>query len=306
MPDSPASPTPYEVLGVAATASHAELRRAYRRLLRETHPDTGGNPARFHAVQKAWQRIGEPTARVTWDKRHSTSFRPMDPTVPTGPPPAKRQRPEGSALRARSYGHPGGQARERFLALMREWAGRGPALGDPYDVALVRSAPGEIRHLMAKALAEEATARAVSTLGIGYTIWNDVDAGGGKIDHVVLGPAGLFAITSEDWGSEVRLVRGELDGGALPPGSQPIRTLTRRSRALGRQLGVRFTAALIVVPDDALQDPVTAIGRKGDVAVARLSLLPLILRDGVGRGERLSIEDVFDVRTRLQHGIRFV
>ena len=306
MPDSPASPTPYEVLGVSATASHAELRRAYRRLLRETHPDTGGNPARFHAVQKAWQRIGEPTARVTWDKRHSTSFRPMDPTVPTGPPPAKRQRPEGSALRARSYGHPGGQARERFLALMREWAGRGPALGDPYDVALVRSAPREIRHLMAKALAEEATARAVSTLGIGYTIWNDVDAGGGKIDHVVLGPAGLFAITSEDWGSEVRLVRGELDGGALPPGSQPIRTLTRRSRALGRQLGVRFTAALIVVPDDALQDPVTAIGRKGDVAVARLSLLPLILRDGVGRGERLSIEDVFDVRTRLQHGIRFV
>lgn len=306
MPDSPASPTPYEVLGVAAAASHAELRRAYRRLLRETHPDTGGNPARFHAVQKAWQRIGEPTARVTWDKRHSTSFRPMDPTVPTGPPPAKRQRPEGSALRARSYGHPGGQARERFLALMREWAGRGPALGDPYDVALVRSAPREIRHLMAKALAEEATARAVSTLGIGYTIWNDVDAGGGKIDHVVLGPAGLFAITSEDWGSEVRLVRGELDGGALPPGSQPIRTLTRRSRALGRQLGVRFTAALIVVPDDALQDPVTAIGRKGDVAVARLSLLPLILRDGVGRGERLSIEDVFDVRTRLQHGIRFV
>ena len=306
MPDSPASPTPYEVLGVAAAASHAELRRAYRRLLRETHPDTGGNPARFHAVQKAWQRIGEPTARVTWDKRHSTSFRPMDPTVPTGPPPAKRQRPEGSALRARSYGHPGGQARERFLALMREWAGRGHALGDPYDVALVRSAPREIRHLMAKALAEEATARAVSTLGIGYTIWNDVDAGGGKIDHVVLGPAGLFAITSEDWGSEVRLVRGELDGGALPPGSQPIRTLTRRSRALGRQLGVRFTAALIVVPDDALQDPVTAIGRKGDVAVARLSLLPLILRDGVGRGERLSIEDVFDVRTRLQHGIRFV
>ena len=306
MPDSPASPTPYEVLGVSATASHAELRRAYRRLLRETHPDTGGNPARFHAVQKAWQRIGEPTARVTWDKRHSTSFRPMDPTVPTGPPPAKRRRPEGSALRARSYGHPGGQARERFLALMREWAGRGPALGDPYDVALVRSAPREIRHLMAKALAEEATARAVSTLGIGYTIWNDVDAGGGKIDHVVLGPAGLFAITSEDWGSEVRLVRGELDGGALPPGSQPIRTLTRRSRALGRQLGVRFTAALIVVPDDALQDPVTAIGRKGDVAVARLSLLPLILRDGVGRGERLSIEDVFDVRTRLQHGIRFV
>ena len=53
MPDSPVSATPYEVLGVAAAATQDELRVAYRRLLRETHPDTGGDSARFIAVQLA-------------------------------------------------------------------------------------------------------------------------------------------------------------------------------------------------------------------------------------------------------------
>ncbi|MEO7147013.1 MAG: DnaJ domain-containing protein, partial [Terrimesophilobacter sp.] len=226
MTDSPASPTPYEILGVAASASQAELRRAYRRLLRESHPDTGGNPARFDAVQQAWKRIGETGAREVWDLGdHSRDSSPSAPARPAGP------RQEGSSVRARSYGHPGGQARERYLTLVREWAGRGAELPDPYDPALVRSAPREIRHQLANALAEEATARAVSGLGIGYTIWNGVRAKTGRIDHIVLGPAGLFAIMSEDWGSEVRMVRGELKADGIVPPDQPARTLSRTARA---------------------------------------------------------------------------
>src|SRR3954452_17475288 len=70
MPDSPMSASPYEVLGVPATASDDDLRRAYRRLLRETHPDTGGDPQRFIAVQVAWERIGSPDARRRYDAGH--------------------------------------------------------------------------------------------------------------------------------------------------------------------------------------------------------------------------------------------
>lgn len=303
MSDSPASPTPYEILGVAADASHAELRKAYRRLLRETHPDTGGDPARFNAVQDAWARIGEPGTRVRWDRGRSAAGHGGSGAAGE---PARRSAANNSSPRARTYGHPGGYARERFLVLMREWAGRGATLDDPYDPALVRSAPRELRHLLADALAEEATVRAVSSLGIGYTIWSDVATERGKLDHVILGPAGLFAVMSEDWGSPVRLVRGELDGEGLNPGEQPARDLARRARSLGREVRVRFTATLIVVPDDHLAEPVSRIGRKNDAAIVRLSVLPMVLRDGLGGGQRLSIEDVFDVRTRLQHGIRFV
>ena len=73
MSDSPASPTPYEVLGVRPDATHDELRRAYRRLLRETHPDTGGTAAAFQAVQEAWELIGDPEDRARYDRGESIS-----------------------------------------------------------------------------------------------------------------------------------------------------------------------------------------------------------------------------------------
>lgn len=54
---------PYEILGVSPDASTDEIRRAYRQRARETHPDHGGNPDEFQAVQMAWEvlRDGEPT-----------------------------------------------------------------------------------------------------------------------------------------------------------------------------------------------------------------------------------------------------
>ncbi len=308
MSESPASSTPYEVLGVSRDASQAELRRAYRRLLRETHPDTGGDPARFHAVQQAWKRIGDVQARKRWDAGDPPSGHARFDVNSSGESDSDVTRAASarSGVRARSYGHPGGAARERFLVLIREWAGRGNEPEDPYDPALVRAAPKEIRHLLARALAEEATSRAVLGLGIGYTIWNSVTTGRGKVDHVVLGPAGLFAIMSEDWGCPVRLVRGELAGESVPAGRQPVRELAKAARNLGRIARVRFTGTLIVLPDDSLDEPVVRIGKRNDAALVRRSFLPTVLRDGLGGGQRLSIEDVFDVRTRLQQSLKFV
>lgn len=304
MSDSPAAPTPYEVLGVDPGASDAELKRAYRRLLRKTHPDTGGDPARFHSVQQAWERIGDKVARARWDAGNVVPDRTSPPR--TAGSASSTSRTTGSSVRARAYGHPGGFARERFLVLMREWAGRGNEPDDPYDPALVRTAPRSLRHLLAKALAEEATARAVSSLGIGYTIWSGVATSHGSLDHAVLGPAGLFTVMSEDWGSRVRLVRGDLVGDGIPAGETPVRTLTRRARAFGRSSRVRSTGSIVVVPDADLDEPIVRIGRKNDAAVVRLSTLPMVLRDGLGGGQRLSIEDVFDVRTRIQQSVNFV
>ncbi|MFX7949515.1 hypothetical protein ABTK52_19290, partial [Acinetobacter baumannii] len=64
--------------------------------------------------------------------------------------------------RARAFGQPGGWRRERYLTLIREWVGRGAEIADPYAADLVRAAPRDIRHLLADALAEEATARIVA------------------------------------------------------------------------------------------------------------------------------------------------
>jgi hypothetical protein len=310
MSDSPLSDSPYEVLGVPADADATTLRIAYRRALRLTHPDTGGDPTRFHAVQIAWELVGTPEARAAFD-RGSGSGATAGPTraawAPAAPTPRRDSRPL-----ARSYGHPGGLSRERYLALIREWAGRGVTVEDPYDPALVRRAPRDIRHVLADALAEEATARSLATLGIAYTVWHDIatDAAGPgeppKLDHIVLGPTGLFMIQSEDWGDTVGIRRGELTGDALA-GERPMRALAARAKAIGRAARVKPTALLIVVPDEHAEEPLHVGGsvRGAVVALVRRSRLASAVREGLPGSAHLGGTEVMEVRSRLQAVVRF-
>jgi molecular chaperone DnaJ len=315
MPESPAQVTPYQVLGVAPTVDHDELRRAYRRKLRETHPDTGGDAVRFAAVQRAWQRVGDPDDRAAYDRGASSpsgsAAWPTDGSSSawaSGSGSTSRQ--QHTRPRARLYGHPGGAARETYLRLIREWAGRGPDLPDPYDPALVRSAPLEIRLTLAKAIAEEETSVVLADLGIGFTVWNDVDPGRDedKIDHVVLGPTGLYALRSEDRGGSVSVSRGEVTGENFGDREQPIRSLVRSARALGRTARVKFTGVAIIVPDGSLESEFEEVGRarSPEAFVLGRSRLPHFLRAGSADTPIVGGTESFEVRTRLQAAVRFV
>jgi hypothetical protein len=310
--DSPLSASAYEVLAVEPDADDETLRRAYRLRLRQTHPDTGGDAALFIQVQRAWELIGTPEARAAYDRGHGFGATPAAQwSAPSGDgwrPPAART---DTRPRARSYGHPGGWRRERYLDLMREWVGRGVTLEDPYDPALVRSAPQHLRRLLADALAEEATARVVADLGMGYTVWHDVAAAGrdadpdAKIDHIVLGPSGLYGILSEDFGGPARIRRGEFVGDGVP--GAPIAQLLARMRVVARAAGVRFSGAIVVLPDDDVLDPIEEIGkvRGVRVAVVSRSALATVLRRGITGARDVGGNEVFDVRTRLQQAVRF-
>jgi hypothetical protein len=305
MSDSPLSASPYEVLGVAASATEDELRRAYRRRLRETHPDTGGRAAEFTAVQLAWEQIGTVSARQAYDGGHGTTETHTTFEAQTARP-RRDTRPS-----ARSYGHPGGWRRERYLALIREWVGRGPEIPNPYDPLLVRRAPREIRHVLADALAEEETARSLAALGIAFTVWHDVATPGGpdeKIDHVVLGPSGLFALLSEDWCGPVKVKKGELIGEAIPAGEHPLHSLASRARSVSRAARVRFDAVVIVVPDEATDAGLTLIGRMRGVptALVQSSRLAELMRNGLPGTPAIGGGELFEIRTRLQSTIRFV
>ena len=309
---SPLSASPYEVLGVAPSASNEELRRAYRARLRSSHPDTGGEASEFHAVQAAWELVGTPESRALYDRQGGTS--------PGETFAARPARPStGSRPQARSYGHPGGWRREKYLGLMRAWVGRGAALPDPYDPALVRSAPRDIRHVLSDALAEEATARALTDLGLAFTIWHDVatseggtsyspDDDGQKLDHIVLGPTGLFAVLSEDWGAPVRIKRSEIIGENLVDGERPFHSLAARAKVIARAAKVRFTALVVVIPDDAFPESLTEVGKvRGLPAVlVHRSRLPGLMRSGIDNDDPVGGNELFDARTRLQATVRFV
>jgi curved DNA-binding protein CbpA len=88
-------PDYYAVLGVAATASPAEIAHAYRRRVRSQHPDvhhdTGSDG--LDALVAAYAVLRDPARRADYDQqRKSTKNTPPPPTPATPPSPPSHTR----------------------------------------------------------------------------------------------------------------------------------------------------------------------------------------------------------------------
>lgn len=57
----------YATLGVARTASPDEIKRAFRKLASQHHPDKGGDTARFQEIQAAYDVLGDAEKRAVYD-----------------------------------------------------------------------------------------------------------------------------------------------------------------------------------------------------------------------------------------------
>ncbi|MFJ4165813.1 J domain-containing protein [Microbacterium sp. NPDC089698] len=320
--DSPLSASAYEVLGVVATVGDEELRRAYRLQLRRTHPDTGGDTTVFVQVQRAWELVGTPELRAAYDRGHGFSEDEVAWDGWRAPAVRTDTRP-----RAKAYGEAGASRRRHYVAQVNAWAGS--EVPDPYDPAFVRTIPRELRRILANALAEEDTARSVADLGMGFTAWHDVavpgapgsagglgGAGGAAgsaapappdtLDHIVLGPSGLYGLMSADFGEIARFRGGEIIGSGAGPRA-PITALVTQVRTVARAARVRFGGAILVLPDDDLAQATTPLGaiRGTTVVVARRSTLRTLLRSGVPGSRTIGGTELFDVRTRIQQSVRF-
>lgn len=77
----------YALLGVDVYAEDDDIRRAWRKLALELHPDRAGDHAteRFQLLSVAYSVISDPIARRAYDKRRGI---PKKPPPPPAPPPA--------------------------------------------------------------------------------------------------------------------------------------------------------------------------------------------------------------------------
>jgi hypothetical protein len=85
------SPDPFAVLGLAPTATLAEVRAARRRLAKEIHPDLGGDDSRMREVNRAFDQA---VRRLLGRPERGD---PPAPPPPDPPPSPTRQPPPATA-----------------------------------------------------------------------------------------------------------------------------------------------------------------------------------------------------------------
>ena len=86
MPGTQPSRDPYQVLGVARSAGAAEIKAAYRALVKQHHPDAGGDQHTILALNAAWEVLGDAQRRADHDRR----FTPASPSGAGGRQPSTR------------------------------------------------------------------------------------------------------------------------------------------------------------------------------------------------------------------------
>ncbi|HYP03499.1 MAG TPA: J domain-containing protein [Cyanobium sp.] len=78
----PSSPDPYTLLGVSPLASTAEIKAAYRALVKRHHPDAGGNDDTILALNAAWEVLRDGERRRRFDHRQAPQARTTPPVPP--------------------------------------------------------------------------------------------------------------------------------------------------------------------------------------------------------------------------------
>lgn len=85
----------YELLGIQKGASAEEIRKAYRKLSRTAHPDTGGNDGLFRFITLAYDTLSNPDSRARYDAGFGPQQTQQKPTRAEETPSANNRQEDG-------------------------------------------------------------------------------------------------------------------------------------------------------------------------------------------------------------------
>ena len=68
----------YKELGLDKNATKSEIKASYRSLVKQHHPDAGGEKERFIAIQNAWEILNDPIKKEQYDKNYFPSSSSFD------------------------------------------------------------------------------------------------------------------------------------------------------------------------------------------------------------------------------------
>ena len=91
---------------------------------------------------------------------------------------------------------------------------------------------------------EERVASLLSSLPDGYHIFNDFQAGGDHVDHVVVGPTGVFSVETKFWKDAVTVEENRILAGGQLPSRDPVVQAQKESKLIRTELerrGLKYT-----------------------------------------------------------------
>jgi len=68
----------YKELGLDKNATKNEIKSSYRSLVKQHHPDAGGEKERFLAIQNAWETLNDPIKKEQYDRNFFSSNSSFD------------------------------------------------------------------------------------------------------------------------------------------------------------------------------------------------------------------------------------
>ena len=68
----------YKELGLEKNATKSEIKSSYRSLVKQHHPDAGGEKERFLAIQNAWETLNDPIKKEQYDRNCFSSNSSFD------------------------------------------------------------------------------------------------------------------------------------------------------------------------------------------------------------------------------------
>ena len=262
--------THYEVLGIARTASATEIKTAYRKAARVTHPDHGGNAEDFGAVTLAYETLIDPKSRERYDRSYGTESSYLRGKAPSAGGYASAGSAGGPSVRFESNA-PRSSAADPTVFLPPLLESPASPLDRAKSVQQIHGAPrkrgifGAQARLAREARTIQLLSRQLLPALPSTRLVNGLHApGGGYIDHALLGGYRLAIVHSMLLPKGVYRWEGDSlfrDGKHIDP--PRIAPTVHQMQALFPELNVTGWT-VIHSPDGNLHEPVIDYARGGE------------------------------------------